>query len=158
MFRELIRKNKQLPEQEVIEILKEEKRGVLSVLGDDGYPYGTPMNHWYNEEDGKIYFHCGRVGHRLDALRRCEKVSYCVMDKGRPSEIEWAQEIRSVIVFGCMEIVENREKMTEMVTKLCYKFTEDEAYIRKEIEQSGPATLLLCLTPDHICGKKVTEA
>ena len=55
MFRELIRKNKQLPEQEVIEILKEEKRGVLSVLGDDGYPYGTPMNHWYNEEDGKIY-------------------------------------------------------------------------------------------------------
>ena len=77
MFRELARKNKQLPQEECIIILKEETRGVLSVLGDDDYPYGMPMNHWYNEDDGKIYFHCGKKGHRLDALKNHDKVSFC---------------------------------------------------------------------------------
>ena len=67
MFRELVRKKKQIPQEECIRILKDEPRGVLSVLGDNDYPYGMPMNHFYNEEDGKIYFHCGKKGHRLDA-------------------------------------------------------------------------------------------
>ena len=70
MFRELLRKNKQLSQEECVELLKNETRGVLSVIGDEGYPYGMPMNHWYNEDDGAIYFHCGNVGHRLDALRK----------------------------------------------------------------------------------------
>ncbi|MBO6054535.1 MAG: pyridoxamine 5'-phosphate oxidase family protein, partial [Oscillospiraceae bacterium] len=78
MFRELQRKKQQLPMEECIRILKEEPRGVLSVLGDDGYPYGMPMNHYYSEEDGRIYFHGGRTGHKIDAIRRCNKVSFCV--------------------------------------------------------------------------------
>ena len=69
MFREIVRKNKSLSRTECIEILKYEKRGVLSVIGDEGYPYGMPLNHFYNEEDGKIYFHSGKTGHRIDALR-----------------------------------------------------------------------------------------
>lgn len=60
MYRELVRKEKQIPLLDCIEILKNEKRGVLSVNGDNGYPYGMPMNHFYNEENGKIYFHCGK--------------------------------------------------------------------------------------------------
>ena len=61
MFRELVRKKKQISMEECIRILKSEPRGVLSVLGDDDYPYGMPMNHFYNKEDGKIYFHCGKM-------------------------------------------------------------------------------------------------
>ena len=52
MFRELTRKNKQITHTESIEILKNQKRGVLSVIGDNQYPYGAPMNHFYNDEDG----------------------------------------------------------------------------------------------------------
>ena len=73
MFREMTRIRQQLAESECIEILKNEKRGVLSVLGDDGYPYGMPMNHYYCEEDGKLYFHGGKKGHKIDAIRRCCK-------------------------------------------------------------------------------------
>ena len=69
MFRELQRKNKELPYRECISILVNEKRGVLSVVGDDGYPYGMPMNHYFSE-DGNIYFHCGKSGHRLDSLKK----------------------------------------------------------------------------------------
>ena len=75
MFREMIRKAKQLPECEVIDILRNQKRGVLSIQGDDGYPYGMPMNHFYNEEDGCIYFHQGNVGYRLEKLREDDHVS-----------------------------------------------------------------------------------
>ena len=100
MFRELTRKNKQISQQECIQILKDETRGVLSVIGDDDYPYGMPMNHWYNEEDGKIYFHSGKIGHRQDALKKHNKVSFCVYDKGYRNEDEWAFKVKSVIVFG----------------------------------------------------------
>ena len=54
MFRKMLRFKQQIPEAECIKILKEEPRGVLSVLGDDDYPYGMPINHFYCEEDGKL--------------------------------------------------------------------------------------------------------
>ena len=78
MFRQSLRQKQALTKEECIEILKKEPRGVLSVLGDNGYPYGLPIDHWYNEEDGKIYLHCGPVGHKLDAIESCDKVSFCV--------------------------------------------------------------------------------
>jgi nitroimidazol reductase NimA-like FMN-containing flavoprotein (pyridoxamine 5'-phosphate oxidase superfamily) len=55
-------------------------------MGDEGYPYGLPIDHWYCPENGKLYFHCGKIGHKLDAIRTCDKVSYCVMDSGTPEE------------------------------------------------------------------------
>ena len=158
MFRELARKNKRLPQEDCIALLQNERRGVLSVHGDDGYPYGSPMNHYYNADDGCLYFHCGRAGHRLDALRRDDKVSYCVMDKGVRPEGEWAYNVRSVIVFGRVEIIDDWDTMVDITTRLCRLFPCDEEYIRKEIAQFGKGTLLLKLTPEHICGKLVNEA
>ena len=159
MFRELTRKNKKLSGEECISVLQSETRGVLSVLGDDDYPYGMPMNHWYNEENGAIYFHCGTMnGHRLDALGKHDKVSFCVYDQGYRNAGDWAWNVKSVIVFGRMEVLDDREKIIEITTKLSYKFTQDEEYIKKEIEQHGHRTLLLQLVPEHMCGKLVNEA
>ena len=158
MFRELVRKNKQLSQEECIRLLTEEKRGVLSVLGDDDYPYGMPMNHFYNAEDGKIYFHCGNVGHRLEALQKHDKVSFCVYDKGYKKDGHWADMVKSVIVFGRMEIIDDMDKIVDITTKLSYKFIQDDEYIKGEIASSAHRTLLLQLNPEHICGKFVTEA
>ncbi len=158
MFREMHRIKQQLSREECIEILKNEPRGVLSVLGDDDYPYGLPINHFYCETDGKLYFHGGKQGHRIDAVKRHDKVSFCVYDKGFRREGEWALNIRSVIVFGRIECVEDREKTIEISRLLSHKFTDDEAYIDREIEKSGPGTLLLALTPEHMTGKLVNES
>lgn len=158
MFRELQRKNKQISMEECKEVLKKETRGVLSVLGEDDYPYGMPMNHWYNEEDGKIYFHCGKFGHRLDALKKSDKVSFCVYDKGYREDGDWALMVKSVIVFGRMEVIDDMEIIIDISRKLSYKFTQDEEYIQNEIDKYAEATLLLQLTPEHICGKLVTES
>ena len=158
MFREMLRKRQELPREACIEILKKEPRGVLSVLGDDDYPYGMPINHYYCEEDGKIYFHGGRMGHKIDAMRRHDKVSYCVYDSGYRRDGEWALNISSVIVFGRVEFIEDREKVYEIARLLSYKFTDDEEYIRRELEHAGPRTLMFSLVPEHMTGKLVNES
>ena len=158
MFRELTRKHLALSREECIRILREETRGVLSVLGEDGYPYGMPMNHWYHEAEGALYFHCGRAGHRLDALGRSNKVSFCVYDGGERQEGQWFWHVRSVIVFGRMEIIDDEETVGTIMEPFCRKFTQDETYIRRELATFTKETLLLKLVPEHICGKRVREA
>lgn len=158
MFRELTRKNKQISTEECIEILVRERRGVLAVSGDGGYPYAMPMNYLYNTDDGCIYFHTGRGGHRLDALLRSPKVSFCICENGCRAAGEWAYTVRSVIAFGKVEIIDDTEQVREIATRLSHKFTNDEDYIKSEIDKYATATLLLKLTPEHICGKRVVEA
>ena len=158
MFRKMARANKAIPEAECLEILKNELRGVLSVLGDDGYPYGVPINHYYCPEDGHIYFHSGRAGHKIDALKACDKASFCVYDQGFRREGEWALNIKSVIVFGRLRIVEDHEKAIDISRQLSYKFTRDEDYIDREIQRSGPGVLCFELIPEHMTGKLVNES
>ncbi len=159
MFRKMARIREQIPNEECIEILKTQLRGVLSVLGDDDYPYGFPINHYYCEEDGKLYFHGGTKGHRIDAMRNHGKASFCVLDEGRPEqEGGWALRFRSVIVFGRLEEVEDHNRAIEITRALCHKFTSDEEYIEKEIENAGARTMVVCLTPEHMTGKTVLES
>ena len=159
MFRKMARIREQIPNEECIEILKTQLRGVLSVLGEDDYPYGIPINHYYCEEDGKLYFHGGTKGHRIDAMRSHGKASFCVLDEGRPEqEGGWALRFRSVIVFGRLEEVEDHDRAIEITRALCHKFTSDEDYIEKEIENAGARTMVVCLMPEHMTGKTVLES
>ena len=158
MFRELKRKNKQVSNEECIRLLKSEMRGILCVLGDEEYPYGSPMNFWYNEEDGNLYFHSGKVGHRLESLRKHNKVSFCIYDQGYRDEGDWALNITSVIVFGKMELIDDVDTIVDICTRLSYKYTQDEEFINSEIKKFARGTMLLKLVPEHICGKKVREA
>ena len=157
MFRELLRIKQALSAEECLELLKTQPRGVLSVIGDNGYPYGMPMDHWYCEDDGKIYFHGGRKGHKIDALKTDSRASFCVMDDGTPSEDGWWLRFRSVIVFGRVEFIEDRERIFEISRRLSHKFTTDEGYIDYEIEHSGARTAMFALVPEHMTGKLVNE-
>lgn len=158
MFRKMTRWKQELPREECIAVLKKELRGVLSVIGDDEYPYGMPINHYYCEEDGKLYFHGGRMGHKIDAMRKHDKISFCVYDQGYRKEGEWALNIRSVIVFGRVEWIEDQKKIYRISEELSHKFTDDETYIQKEIKNAGPRTLMFALVPEYMTGKLVNEA
>ena len=157
MFRDMRRQKQALSYDECIKLIVSEKRGVLSVLGDDGYPYGVPLNHYYDEESGKIYFHGGKIGHRVDAIKNCDKVSYCIFDKGYLKEGDWALNVKSVVIFGRVSIVDDYERAMEICRKLCYKFTDDEEYIAEEIAKSAKATLVMELEIEHMTGKLVNE-
>lgn len=158
MFREMRRFKQQISEDECIHILKEEPRGVLSMLGDDGYPYGIPISHYYCDEDGKIYFHGAKVGHKIDSIKAYDKASFCVYDKGYRKEGEWALNIKSVVIFGRIQLVEDEEKSRMICTRLCRKFTDDEEYLRKELENAFPRVQCLEMTIEHMTGKLVNES
>ena len=145
----------QLSEEECIEVLKNESRGVLSLIGEDGYPYGMPLNHYY--EDGYLYFHGGRSGHKIEALKKDCRASYCVYDEGYRNEGEWHLNIKSVIVFGRVEFIDDEEKVIEISRKLSHKFTNDDNYIDEEIRESLKGTAMFALKIEHISGKIVKE-
>lgn len=157
MFREMRRKKQELSKEECLKVLKGEKRGVLSLIGDGGYPYGIPMNHYYSEKDGKIYFHCGKSGHKIDAIKNSNKASFSVHDEGYRKEGEWALHFKSVIVFGRIKFVEDHAFALDICRQLTRKFTDDEAYIEHEIEHSGPYVLCLELEIEHMTGKNIFE-
>ena len=101
------------------------------MIGDDGYPYGIPLDHWCS--GNKLYFHGAKVGHKMDAITAFDKVSYCVMDEGFRRDGEWALNIKSVVVFGRIRVVEDEAKKREICTNLVRKFTDDEEYLQKEL-------------------------
>ena len=158
MFRPLRRIKQQLTKEECISVLKNEVRGVLSVLGDNGYPYGLPINYWYSEDENKIYFHGSREGHKIDAIKKCDKVSFCVYDKGIQVEGKKGLDYKSVIVLGRIKPVEDFEKTINICRKLSQQFDFGEDYIEEEIQKFAKFVLCLEFTPEHICGKRVNES
>lgn len=156
MFRELTRIKQQISNDECIEILKNEPRGVLSVLGDDDYPYAMPMNFYYDETENKIYFHSGQTGHKMDAVAKHDKVSFCVYDKGYHKNGHWSLNIRSVIVFGKIKVADSWS--ADMMRELCKKYTDDMDYIENEIQHFASKTAVLELEIEHMTGKLVNEA
>ncbi len=158
MFREMRRFKQKVSEEECIEILKNTKRGVLSVIGDDGYPYGVPINHYYCEDDGKIYFHGAKAGHKIDAIKACDKASFCVYNDGYRKEGEWALNITSVIIFGRIHLVEDESTALRICSELTKKFTDDEEYLEQEIKNSFRNVQCLELIPEHMTGKLVNES
>ena len=158
MFRGMRRFKQQVSDEECIRILKEQPRGVLSLIGDNGYPYGIPLDHWYCEDDGRLYFHGAKEGHKIDSVKACDKASYCVMDQGFRKDGEWALNISSVIVFGRIKLVEDSEKAKMICTEICRKFTDDEEYLAHELEHAFLRVQCLELIPEHITGKLVNES
>ena len=157
MLPALRRQKQQLSQEECLDVLRTQKRGTLAVIGAEGYPYAVPMNHWYCEADGRIYFHGAKSGHKIDAMRQHEKVCFTVLDDGTPDPAHWWLIFRSVVVFGRIEWVEDYDRIIAVSRALCAKFPADAAYIEEEIRKSGPGTLCFAVVPEQICGKRVTE-
>ena len=158
MFRPMRRTGQQFPDAEAQEILAEAKRGVLSVIGDDGRAYGNWLNPYCSGEDGRIYFHGAKEGHKIDALRRDARVSFKVIDDGVRDEGGLACTFRSVVVFGRIEFVEDQIFALELCRELARRFNPSEDDIEREIQMAGARGQVLCLISEHITGKWIHEA
>lgn len=158
MFRTMRRFKQQVSEEECIRILKEQWRGALAVLGDEGYPYGIPIDYYYDEANGEIYFHGAGEGHKIDAIRKCGKASFCVWNDGFRREGEWALNITSVIAFGHIRIVEDRARTVEIVRKIAFKYFPDAESAEKEVRKAGERVTCLEMKVEHMTGKLVNES
>ena len=157
MFRPMRRARQALPEATCAAILARGTSGVLAVLGDDGYPYAVPLSYCY--EPGRLIFHCARQGHKLDAVRRCPKASFCVIDKDDILPEKYTTRFRSVIAFGTVrELTADAEKR-DAVARLVRRYApaESEEHLQGEIDHEWPALCVLEMTIEHLSGKEGIE-
>lgn len=156
MFRE-IRRNKQLlGSAENIDILYHGTSGVLAVSGDNGYPYGVPISYVYHE--GKIIFHCAKTGHKLDAIARNPKCSFCVIQQDKVIPEEFTTYYRSVIAFGTARILENETEKRKAIEILAAKYSPDLKQERlQEIDKAFNLFCVVELNIEHMTGKEAKE-
>ncbi len=157
MFRPIRKQKHEISAEETKELLRSARRGVLAVQGDDGYPYGLPVNFWYDEEHGKIYFHGSRAGHKVDALHRCDKVCLTVIGDEMVRDEPWAPYVRSAIVFGRCHLLEDHRATMDSLKRFALKFYPTEQMVDEEIAHGGPAVQMYEISIEHMSGKEVQE-
>lgn len=157
MFREVSRNKKQiLSTEKNIEILKNAKAGVLNLLGDNDYPYGVPMS--YSFVDGKLFLHSAKKGHKIDAIKKHEKVSFTVIETDQIMPKEFTTYYRSVIVFGKAHIIDDQDEMRAALKLLVEKYSSD--FIEEgnaEIESLLNGVSIIVIEAEHISGKEAIE-
>ena len=157
MFRPMRREKRALCDEAIGQLLRNERRGVLAVLGDDGYPYAMPLNYLYDARAEKIYFHGSGEGHKADAIRACDKVCFTVYGNERVKKEPWAPYVQSVVVFGRCHALENgAEKMT-LLKRLAMKYFPEESIADAEIAASGERARVYVIDIEHITGKEIHE-
>ena len=124
MFREMRRKKQALSREDCADILKRGTSGVLALAGDQDYPYAVPISYVYDGE--KLYFHCAKSGHKLDAINRNAKASFCVIDQDEIVPEEYTSYFRSVIVFGTMRILTDEDEKRDAIDKLALKYAPND--------------------------------
>ena len=157
MFRKMRRTNQQLSDEETKQILRSGQTAVLALHGDDGYPYAVPINYYYDPETGRLYFHGAGEGHKIDALKRCDKVSFNVHDAGVIQPGDWAYTVRSVTLFGRLHILEDKDRAYALLRQIGLKYYPSVEEVDAIMARSASRVTMLELVPEHMTGKLVHE-
>lgn len=157
MFRDMRRKWQLLSVENCAAVLERGTSGVLALLGDDGYPYAVPLSYVY--DGGKLYFHSAKGGHKLDAIRRCNKASFCVIDQDMVVPQEYTTYFRSVIAFGRVRILNNDEEKRSAVEILARKYAPEDCAENRAavIDREWESLCMLEMVVEHLSGKVAIE-
>ena len=155
MFRELRRKKQALSPERCWQILREGEYGVLALLGDGGYPYAVPLN--YALKGDTLLFHCAREGHKLDAVKRCGKASFCVVSRADVTEEEYTTYFESVIAFGQVRVLGEEEKRGAIEAFSDRFVHRGEEERDREIGRFFSSLAMLELRIEHMAGKRAIE-
>ena len=150
------RNRQQLSREECERILGRCTSGVLALAGDGGYPYAVPLSYVY--ADGAIIFHSAIQGHKVDAIRRDSRCSFCVIEKDEIRPAEFTTYFRSVIAFGRIQILEDDNEKVQALRLLGRRYSPDDEHgLQHEIDKSLDHVLLLRLDIEHLSGKQAIE-
>lgn len=154
MFRKMRRIKQQLSNEENVEILKMATSGVLAVAGDADYPYAVPISFVYNQ--GNIYFHSATNGHKIDAIKRNSKASFCVIHQDDILPEKFTTCYKSVVVFGTTRVLTEDEEIMRAINLLCDKYSPniDARHRADEINSSYDRMSIIELQVEHMTGKE----
>ena len=157
MFREMRRKRQKLSKEECDNILHGGTSGVLALHGDDGYPYAVPISYVYTGD--KIWFHSAKTGHKIDAVLRDAKASFCVIDQDMVMPEKYTTYFRSVIAFGTVRILEDEDEKRAAIEKLAVRYAPEDSEQNRSrvIEQEWAPLCMLEMEIEHLSGKQAIE-
>lgn len=150
------RERQALEQEEVEQILKSGTSGVLSLVDEEGYPYAVPLSYvWYR---GKIYFHSAKAGHKVSAVKHCDRASFCIVARDDVQPQRFTTFYQSVIAFGKISVVQDAEEERAAIEALGEKYYPDhEQELQAEIERFRSAFIILALEIERITGKQAKE-
>lgn len=154
MFRKMRRSKQELPADEALRLLEAGSSGVLALLGDGGWPYAVPLSYAYAA--GKLYFHCARAGHKLDAVRSEPRASFCVVAQDLVVPEKYTTHYRSVIAFGRVRILEDGDEKRRGIEMLAERFAPDDSagHRRRVVDSEWDNFCVLEFDIEHITGKE----
>ena len=157
MFREMRKSKQALSNDACLEILSRATGGVLALSGDDGYPYAVPMSFVY--ADGVFYFHSAKQGHKIDAIKRCAKASFCVIDQDLVRPESYTTHFRSVIAFGSMEMLSDPQEIYRAIDALAKRYAPEDSPKNRAatIDREIMGMCMFRLTVEHMTGKEARE-
>ena len=151
MFKEMRRKNREIFNEDIEEILIKGEYGTLSTINEDGYPYVVPLSYIYY--DKCIYFHSAKDGNKLQNIEKNNKVSFCVVTDTEVLSSEFSTKYKSVIAFGSASEVTDDLKETvlfEIIKKYSTEFLEEG---KKYIQKGKDHTRIIKIDIQHMTGK-----
>ena len=159
MFRAMRRNKQQLSEEETLKILNGATNGVLALDGDNGYTYAVPLSFAYS--DGKIYFHAALSGHKLDAIKNNDKVSFCAVAQDKVVQETFTTHYKSAIAFGRIKIISDNDDPEKRrgLELLADKYSPDVSAESREREINGKmkALVVIVIEVEHLTGKVARE-
>ena len=157
MFRKIRNKKNEFDSNAVHNLLQYSRRGVLSVNGDNGYPYAVPVNYLYDRISQKIYFHGACAGHKVEAIKACDKVCFTVYGNETIKEESWAPFVQSAVVFGRCNLVKAGVRAADILKQFAMKYYPDEKMADEEIARAGKAVQIFEIDIEHLSGKEIQE-
>ena len=155
MFIKMRRFKQEMTKEECEKVLRESKRGVLSLNTND-YPYGVPLSYFYS--DGVIYFHGAKQGYKLDCIKNNPKACFTVTYEDASKKDSWVCHFDSVMAFGDIEIVDDKEECLKICKDIALHFTDDIDYINGELKNGIDKVTCLKLKIEHLSGKHIKES
>ncbi|CVH75867.1 Pyridoxamine 5'-phosphate oxidase [Clostridiales bacterium CHKCI006] len=157
MFRSMRRSRQALSQKECEPLLNKATSGVLALSGDEGYPYALPISFVYDE--GKLYFHSAKSGHKIDAIKKEPKASFCIIDQDTIVPEKYTTYFRSVIAFGKLSIIEDELEKYAAIDKLARKYAPNDTIENRcnEIQREWQPLCMLVMDIEHLSGKEAIE-
>lgn len=151
-MRKMRRKDRKIETDDAINLLIKCEYGVLSTIGNDGQPYGVPLNYVYM--DNCIYFHSALEGHKIENIEQNSKVSFCAVGNTNVLPSKFGTEYESAVVFGVASEAQGTERYNALLGLLEKYSTDFIEEGKTYIEQKDKVTKVIKIEISDITGKR----
>lgn len=133
----LRRQDRQMDVLSAVELLKNGEYGILSMITEEGEPYGIPISYAWDGEKS-VYIHAAREGKKLRCIEKNNSISFCVIGRTNVMPEKFSTEYESIVLSGKVYIVGGEEERMKALLLLVEKYspvfsTEGKEYAERSI-------------------------